>query len=275
MPTSPRHLLTLLLLVLFQGQLVAASAGFYYRVQSADTLDRIAARHRLSKQTLARENNLKPTAKLKAGTRLWIPAAATKSAEPRVTPRATPTPKPPLAKPKQAAAPRTAEVPGGGLKPGPSADLGDAISRPKSSPASMPPKAVVPVGRLPEPSRSGFIWPVEGRLTRRFKDTASEKYTGVDIATPFGTEVRAARDGTVVYVGDGIPGYGKLVIVEHASGFATLYGHNSQLLVSQKQKVRMGQVIARSGSTGRGSEPYLHFEVRRNRTAVDPVTVLP
>lgn len=272
MPTLPRHLLTLLVLVLMQGQLLA-SVGFYYRVQPSDTLDRIAARHRLSKQTLARENNLKQTSKLKAGTRLWIPTSTAKVSAP--PPRTAAKPKPPTIQKPKPTIPQAREIPGGGLKSRPSPDLGDAISKSKGSPASIAPKPSAPIGRLPEPSRSGFIWPVEGRLSRRFKDTTSEKYTGVDIATPAGTEVRAARQGTVVYVGDGIPGYGKLVIVEHASGFATLYGHNSQLLVSLKQSVRMGQVIARSGNTGRGSQPYLHFEVRRNRIAVDPVTVLP
>lgn len=126
-----------------------------------------------------------------------------------------------------------------------------------------------------QPSRQGFIWPVEGRVIRQFLNRPDEKYTGIDIAAPKGTEVRAARDGKVVYAGDSISAYGRMTILSHSGNLATVYGHTDRLLVREGQQVRQGQVIARSGDTGRGSEPFLHFEIRRNGDAVNPLPFLP
>lgn len=95
-------------------------------------------------------------------------------------------------------------------------------------------------------------------------------HSGVDIGADYGDSVRAADGGVVIYA-DWMGGYGKAVIIDHGNGISTLYGHNSQLLVSEGQRVRKGEVISRVGSTGDSTGPHLHFEVRQNGSPVDPM----
>lgn len=103
---------------------------------------------------------------------------------------------------------------------------------------------------------------------------ADEEYhTGLDIAVPEGTEVRATADGVVLYAGDG-GGYGRVVFIQHASGFVTVYGHNSKLLVVAGQTVKAGQVISLSGSTGYSTGPHVHYEVRYDGKIADPAYFL-
>ena len=90
-----------------------------------------------------------------------------------------------------------------------------------------------------------------------------------------GTPVRAAADGVVAYAGNGIEGFGGLVLIKHGEGWVTAYAHNEALSVARGDRVARGQVIARSGSTGSVDEPQLHFEIRRGRTPVDPLRALP
>lgn len=120
-------------------------------------------------------------------------------------------------------------------------------------------------------------WPVEGRITRGFRPAAGGKrgHKGLDIAAPHGTEIRAAAPGRVRYTGNGISGYGNLVILDHRGGVSTRYAHCSKILVKRGQRVRAGQVIARVGSTGRSTGPHLHFEVRLNDKPLDPLPLLP
>jgi murein DD-endopeptidase MepM/ murein hydrolase activator NlpD len=87
--------------------------------------------------------------------------------------------------------------------------------------------------------------------------------------------VRAAADGTVAYVGDGIAALGGLVIIRHGENWTSVYGHASKLLVQRGQAVKKGQTIALSGDTGFADQPELHFELRKGRNPVDPATQLP
>ncbi|MCC5876102.1 MAG: peptidoglycan DD-metalloendopeptidase family protein [Candidatus Sumerlaeia bacterium] len=150
------------------------------------------------------------------------------------------------------------DVPGGGVSSGGSTSNSSGGSRYFSGSSS-----------------SLFIWPAEGRILRRFADRSDHKYTGIDIQVPKGTEVRASASGRVVFVGDGIPGYGQMVIISHDNNYATCYAHLDRALVRENQSVSQGQVIARSGDTGRGSSPFLNFEIRRNGNAINPETLLP
>ncbi|MBP2618918.1 M23 family metallopeptidase [Chryseobacterium jejuense] len=94
-------------------------------------------------------------------------------------------------------------------------------------------------------------------------------HKGLDIAVAFGSEVRAAAAGTVIFSGQK-GGYGNCVIVSHGNGLATLYGHLSQLVSKVNDKVKVGQVIAKSGNSGRSTGPHLHYEVHKNNTPVNP-----
>lgn len=94
-------------------------------------------------------------------------------------------------------------------------------------------------------------------------------HKGMDFATPYGTEVRAAAKGTVIFAGQK-GGYGNCVIVSHGNGLATLYGHLSAITVKANQQVNVNQVIAKSGNSGRSTGPHLHYEVHKNNTPVNP-----
>ncbi len=120
-----------------------------------------------------------------------------------------------------------------------------------------------------------FAWPVEGRILSGFGAKPGGRYNdGVNLKASAGTAVRAAADGVVAYAGDAIAGFGNLVLVKHADGWVTAYGHNEALLVRRGDRVRQGDAIARAGSTGAVTEPQVHFELRRGRLAVDPAKVI-
>ena len=99
-------------------------------------------------------------------------------------------------------------------------------------------------------------------------------HSGIDLAAPKGAHVRAVTKGKVIYA-DTYGGFGKLVTIYHGSGFTSLYGHLSELLVSIGEEVDAGEVIGKVGSTGNSTGPHLHFEWREEGKAVDPLTILP
>lgn len=94
-------------------------------------------------------------------------------------------------------------------------------------------------------------------------------HKGLDIAVAYGSDVVATAAGTVIFSGQK-GGYGNCVIVSHGNGLATLYGHLSQLVAKVNDKVKVGQVIAKSGNSGRSTGPHLHYEVHKNNTPVNP-----
>jgi murein DD-endopeptidase MepM/ murein hydrolase activator NlpD len=98
-------------------------------------------------------------------------------------------------------------------------------------------------------------------------------HEGIDIAVPSGTPVVASASGTVIVAG-WMGGYGNLVVVDHGNGIATAYGHNTSVTVGVGLSVSQGQLIAYSGNTGHSTGPHVHFEVRVNGSAVDPLGYL-
>lgn len=122
-----------------------------------------------------------------------------------------------------------------------------------------------------------LLWPVEGgRLSSRFGPRRYSFHDGIDISAPSGTPIYAAHDGIVSYSGNGLSGYGNLLVIQSKNGFSTIYAHNRRVLVSQREFVRKGQRVAEVGETGRASGPHLHFELRvkdkRGRyLAIDPM----
>jgi murein DD-endopeptidase MepM/ murein hydrolase activator NlpD len=122
-------------------------------------------------------------------------------------------------------------------------------------------------------SAAGFVWPVHGVLTSGFGWRWGRMHEGVDIAVSSGTPVVAAKAGVVIVAG-WMGGYGNLVVVDHGGGVATAYGHNTSVTVGVGQQVAQGQLIAYSGNTGHSTGPHVHFEVRINGNAVDPMGYL-
>ncbi|MBS1550353.1 MAG: M23 family metallopeptidase [Bacteroidetes bacterium] len=94
-------------------------------------------------------------------------------------------------------------------------------------------------------------------------------HKGMDFAVAYGTDVQSTAAGKVIFSGEK-GGYGKCVIISHGNGLATLYGHLSQLLVQNNQKIEVGQVIAKSGNSGRSTGPHLHYEVHKNGSPINP-----
>ena len=124
------------------------------------------------------------------------------------------------------------------------------------------------------PSGSGALgWPVSGPVTSGYGVRWGRMHEGIDIAVGEGTPVRAAAAGTVIYAG-WMSGYGNLVVVDHGNGLSTAYAHNSSLAVAVGQPVAAGEVVSYSGNTGNSTGPHVHFEVRVNGSAVDPLGYL-
>jgi murein DD-endopeptidase MepM/ murein hydrolase activator NlpD len=120
------------------------------------------------------------------------------------------------------------------------------------------------------------LWPVEGHVTSKFGPRTSpftgqpQQHTGIDIAAPPGTPIRAPADGIVTFAGT-LPGYGHVVVLTHGYGFKTFYGHNQRNQVSKGQTVKRGQVIALVGNTGYSTGAHLHYEVLLNDQPHDPL----
>ena len=123
------------------------------------------------------------------------------------------------------------------------------------------------------PSAAGLIWPVDGPVVSGFGMRWGRMHEGIDIAAASGTPIHAAASGTVIHAG-WLGGYGNLVVLDHGNGLATAYAHASAILVGVGQQVSQGETISLVGSTGHSSGPHLHFEVRVNGTAVDPLGYL-
>jgi murein DD-endopeptidase MepM/ murein hydrolase activator NlpD len=120
-------------------------------------------------------------------------------------------------------------------------------------------------------------WPLDerGYLTRGqvASDSSDEAHPGIDVAVPIGSLVRAAGGGRVLQTGDDRE-YGFYVLLQHPSGYQSMYGHLSRIVVEQGAVIRAGAVLGRSGNTGRSSAPHLHFEIRRDGVSIDPMTMI-
>lgn len=122
-----------------------------------------------------------------------------------------------------------------------------------------------------EPGAAQFVWPAKGKILAAFSEPRNK---GIDIDGKIGDPVVAAAAGRVTYIGTGIPGLGKLVVIKHDNGFITVYAHNKDILVKEQQSVARGQKIAELGNTD-AERPKLHFQIRKGAAAVDPLLYLP
>lgn len=144
---------------------------------------------------------------------------------------------------------------------------------PKPESSSAPPVAPSPkpAAEPRDAEAIEFIWPVRGKVLTGFSEPTSK---GLDISGRPGDPVVAAASGRVIYIGTGIRGYGKLIVIKHDNNFNSVYAHNREILVKQDQAVTRGQKIAELGDTDSDS-PKLHFEIRKSGRPVDPAKYLP
>ena len=123
------------------------------------------------------------------------------------------------------------------------------------------------------PSSAGFTWPTSGELTSGFGPRWGRMHQGIDIAAPTGRPITAAKSGKVIVAGPS-GGYGNLVVIDHGGGLSTAYAHQSRIAVGVGDPVTQGGVIGYVGSTGHSTGPHLHFEVRVNGAAQNPLPYL-
>jgi len=174
----------------------------------------------------------------------------------------------------------------GGAKSTPSASSSSSSSAPPRQATPSPPKsASTPVVRRTSTRQSTstvssggsgpvrWQWPHKGRIISRFGG-GNPANKGLDIAGKKGEPVKAAASGEVVYAGNGLLGYGNLVILNHNQRYLSAYAHNSRIFVREGDKVKAGEKIAEIGSTG-ATRTMLHFEIRRDGNPVDPLRYLP
>jgi len=248
--------LALLVAVTFVAVLTACHRGVYHTVEPGQTLFRISRTYGVDSDYLARINNISDPTQLRAGTKLFIPGtnqqrrvAVVTSPPASTTSRTTP----PL-RPTSPSASTPAPV---------------VTPQPKPSPSSPP----ATIASVPQKKLN---WPLKGRIVRHFSSAAEAGAgRGIEIAAKSGTSVLAAEAGRVIYSGDGVSGYGHLVILQHDNQLFTVYGFNQRNLVNQGVFVSRGDKIALSGTPPAGGEPRLHFEVRSGKEPVNPQLYLP
>ncbi|KGI77508.1 peptidoglycan DD-metalloendopeptidase family protein [Oleiagrimonas soli] len=245
----------------------------HYTVVRGDTLYSIAFRAGVDFRDLARWNGIPAPYVIHPGRRLRL------TSPPRVAgvpsrPVFQPVTPPSSAKPPVPHPPTHAAVP---ATPAPEAARAVSTTIPVAGEVTPPDRAPVSAAAVPSaPSRStggvAWRWPADGAIINAFNP--SDPIPGIEIAGKAGDPVRAAADGVVVYSGNGLVGYGELIIIKHNDTYLSAYGHNRKRLVREGERVRAGQVIAEMGSTG-ASRNELEFQVRKDGKPVDPTHYLP
>jgi murein DD-endopeptidase MepM/ murein hydrolase activator NlpD len=289
-------------LVVADAQAVAEST---YLVQPGNSLRRVAERTGAGSEAIARANGLAAPFAIRAGQRLRIPGGRyhlVRSGETGIAiARAYGVEWSRIVATNELVEPYVLRVGQRVLIPGPAGaapslaeraaafrlDIDDiltggepalASNQAPAKPVATPRRVLPATAAVSAPARlrTGWAWPVDGRVVKRFGPGASgERLTGIKIAAAEATPIKAAADGVVAYVGDEVASLGGVVILKHGDGWSSVYGHASKLLVRRGQSVTRGQTIALSGDTGFADRPEVHFELRRGRTPVDPLGQLP
>ena len=231
-----------------EPQAAAAQSSGIHVVRTGETIYSIGLRYGVSPNTLAAANNIPSADLVQVGQSLVIPGTNATNVTPPAAPPANP----------QVAAVETNNV------------VTDAAP---AQIAALPAAAV----NADPPSLTGtsFRWPVRGRVISDFgPKPGGERNDGINLSVPMGTEIHAAEAGVVIYAGNGIAGYGNLILVEHAENWVTAYAHTSEILVQRDDVIQRGQVIALAGNTGSVTASQLHFELRRGTVPVNPLDYL-
>lgn len=157
----------------------------------------------------------------------------------------------------------------------PSPPAGEELAAPAPPPAPAPAPEPPAAPEPPPPPPPQKLWPAAGPISGVFGESRGDHpHDGIDLLGPTGEPIVAAEPGTVVRTG-WESGYGMIVVVDHGGGLETRYAHLSGIAVAPGQPVREGDVVGAMGSTGHSTGVHLHFEVRVNGAAVDPLTWLP
>ncbi len=255
----------IIILLLVAPLLCSCETGVYHTVTKGQTLYRISRTYQVNERYLARVNGISDPSQIRIGTRLFIPGANQVKSVSVVRP------------------PAPASVPAGNKastsvkKPVSVSVPPTVVAKPKTtSPAPAKPRAKTKAKPVNVAADHKLNWPLRGKITRTFSQksrTGGGK--GVEIAVRAGSTVSAADAGKVIYSGDGVRGYGYLIILQHENDLFTVYGFNNKNFVKQGDFVSKGERIALSGTPPGGGAARLHFEVRKGKVAVDPLLFLP
>lgn len=288
------------------GQVLKIPPLKVHVVQPGEGLNQIAQRYSIDPRSLRVFNQLPRDPVLQPGQRIVLPAGVTDrmtglepqdlvdllaaeraagrsvsgrsrapaTATPPRTAAAPPTSPPATAPVSPPAAPRPAA---GTARPPTAVGVAPPAIPPVTPPAPADNRPLPPRVETPPPADGGrFSWPLVGRVVETFGPKPGfRRVDGIEIEAPEGTPFGAAAAGTVVYVGNELPGYGWLVLVDHGGDWLTAYAYASRIVVREGQRVTRGQTLGTVGTGGRARSPRLHFQVRRGTEAVDPARQLP
>jgi murein DD-endopeptidase MepM/ murein hydrolase activator NlpD len=238
-----------------------------HRVREGESVGRLAQHYEVPAREIIAANQLKKPYGLRTGQTLVIPPgrAATAAAQPAPAEPVARAPEATVAA-SPAARVEVAELPPAAAPAQPAATPRPAL--PEPDPATLRRAQETPPPPL---SGEGFLQPVAGRVVSGFGDKPDgRRNDGINLAARRGTPVRAAENGIVVYAGESIPGFGVLLLIRHADGYTTAYGHLERATVAVGDRVERGQVVARVGDTGDVKTAQLHFQLRSGATPVDP-----
>ena len=251
-------LTNILIITLCSFVLLAACApsGIYHTVKPGQTLYRIARTYKVEEGRLARINRIKDPTQLKADQKLFIPGATHLRTVPSTSVsnlKSTPSAKP--KSPVRKTAKKTTK---------------NSVNT--SNKATVAKKTIK---NSAKPAKGIFDWPAKGRILNNFGKQSQKVYKGIEIDLAKGSAVKAAASGKVIYSGNAISGYGNLVILEHSNEYFSIYGYNQKNLVKLDDHVGQGEKIALSGLPPNGQSARLHFEIRKGKSAVNPILYLP
>jgi murein DD-endopeptidase MepM/ murein hydrolase activator NlpD len=227
-----------------------------YTVKAGDSINRIAKANGVSVDALRKENGLSSAA-IRIGQTLKIPGGNASGADQVVT---ASVPKKADTKVAKADSTKPAEY----TAPVAKQSVTEVAS--KEDPSETSPKAT---------GISKYRWPVRGAVIAGYgANVEGNRNDGINISVPEGTPIKAAENGVVIYSGSSLKELGNAVLVRHDDGTVTVYGNASELKVQRGQKIQRGQTLAASGMSGTATQPQVHFEVRKNASAVNPATFL-
>ncbi len=233
-----------------------------HTLQSGESLYAIARRYRVNVDELKRVNGFADSTKIWAGMVLVVPGRAGATAT-----VATPVP-------TAAAPPRVVQVPPRVVAAPPSEpETASELPQKMAARTGVAGGTMTDASPAPASAAGRFRWPARGRIIVGFgaEQPDGKKSEGINLAVPLGTEIHAAEAGRVHYAGDGLKGYGNLILIRHANGWVSAYAHADQMLVKAGDEVRRGQVIGKAGKTGPVAQPQLRFELRKGSQPVDPL----
>ncbi|MEQ8825144.1 MAG: peptidoglycan DD-metalloendopeptidase family protein [Filomicrobium sp.] len=259
-PSLPRESV-----VAAEGVDAPATWGGKYEVRSGDSLYKIARQYGVRSRDLQRYNGITDPRRVMPGTVLRVPGGSVAPSTVAKSNADTNSRPSFVNSGKQYAALTDKRVSDARPAPATKGVRTVTISPPRVSRVAV------------QPTTSGdsasLLWPVRGKVIAGFgKRPDGTHNDGVNFAVPKGTDVRAAKDGVVAYAGSELRSYGNLVLLRHDNGWVTAYAHNDKLMVGRGDKVKRGQVIAKSGATGQVGQPQVHFELRKSsKKPVNPI----